>query len=129
MSFSLVREPPTAAYEALPACLLFKGDHKETVEGISDIAFPLPVMHRLPGIGEQKVAASFKAIECLDRAWPDWPRGRSWRNALISYNHALKGWRATNVPGAGSSRLLAARRSCPAPNPHHSVQALRRFLR
>lgn len=109
-------------------CLLIcfsKDDHKKTEEVMSDIAFPEPVILQLPGIGERKVATSFEAIECLDREWPDWARGRSWRNALIACNDALEGWRDPKV--ARRRFVKAATRAALMPSRRARMSRLESF--
>ncbi len=67
-------------------------DARTMEEVMIDVVFSKPVVLRLPGIGARKVATSYEAIECLENEWPDWARGRSWRNACIACRNALDGW-------------------------------------
>lgn len=60
---------------------------------MTDISFPSPVVLRMPSGGERKVATSFEALECLEREWPQWARGRRWRSAMTVCRDALDGWR------------------------------------
>lgn len=69
---------------------------------MTDIAFPSPVLLRMPSGGERKVATSFEALECLDREWPEWARGRRWRSAMSVCRDALDGWRT----GADAQRAF-----------------------
>jgi len=61
---------------------------------MADIDFADPVTLRLPGNGPRKVATAFEALECLERDWPDWARGRRWRNAVATCKDAIDGWRS-----------------------------------
>lgn len=76
---------------------------------MNDIAFSEPVILRLPGIGERKIATSFEAIQCLENEWPDWARGRSWRSAHIACRDVLDGWR--DARKARQRLVKAARRA------------------
>lgn len=84
---------------------------------MTDVAFSKPVVLRLPGIGARKVATSYEAIECLENEWPDWARGRSWRNAYFACRDALDGWcsekgaRESFTKAAIRAGFLEARRS------------------
>ncbi len=60
-----------------------------------DINFADPVTLRLPGNGQRKVATAFEALECLERDWPEWARGRRWRSAIATCRDAIDGWRAS----------------------------------
>lgn len=60
---------------------------------MADIMFTEPVILRMPHTGFRKVATSFEALECLEHEWPDWARGRRWRNAIVACRDALDGWR------------------------------------
>lgn len=61
---------------------------------MTDVEFAAPVILRLPGTGERKVATAFEALECLENEWPEWARGRRWRNAVAACRDALDGWRS-----------------------------------
>lgn len=76
---------------------------------MKDIMFAEPVILRMPHTGLRKVATSFEALECLEREWPDWARGRHWRSATVACRDALDGWRTAKE--ARRSFLKAARRA------------------
>ncbi|MEQ1954971.1 DUF982 domain-containing protein [Mesorhizobium sp. CN2-181] len=91
---------------------------------MNDVAFSEPVILHLPGIGDRKVATSFEAIECLQNEWPQWARGRSWRNAQSACRDALDGWcgakpaRRSFVKAADRAGLLPSLRRSSAPAWH-----------
>lgn len=60
---------------------------------MTDVAFPTPVLLRMAGRGERQVSTSFEALECLEREWPEWARGRRWRSAVTTCRDSLDGWR------------------------------------
>ncbi|WP_173930949.1 DUF982 domain-containing protein [Chelativorans sp. Marseille-P2723] len=76
---------------------------------MEDVAFAVPVVLRMSGIGERKVATSFEALECLERDWPEWARGRRWRVAVRTCRDALEGWRTATE--ARRSFMKAAMRA------------------
>lgn len=76
---------------------------------MSEIVFNEPVILRMPKNGLRKVATAFEALECLEREWPDWARGRRWRNAMIACRDALDGWRSAKE--ARRSFMKAAMRA------------------
>ena len=76
---------------------------------MADIMFTEPVILRMPHTGFRKVATSFEALECLEHEWPDWARGRRWRNAVAACRDALDGWRSAKE--ARRSFMKAAMRA------------------
>lgn len=60
---------------------------------MTDVIFTEPVILRMPDTGFRQVATSFEALECLEREWPDWARGRRWLSAIVACRDALDGWR------------------------------------
>src|SRR5690606_31855713 len=68
-----------------------RSENKEEV--MTDVMFTEPVILRMPDTGFRQVATSFEALECLEREWPDWARGRRWRSAIVACRDALDGWR------------------------------------
>lgn len=87
---------------------------------MADIVFSDPVILRLPDRGERKVATSFEALECLDREWPEWARGRRWRNARMTCRDALDGWRSAKE--ARRSFVRAATRAGLLPRTTRAVR-------
>jgi hypothetical protein len=84
-----------------------RSENKEEV--MSDVVFNEPVILRMPKTGFRKVATGFEALECLEREWPDWARGRRWRNAIVACRDALDGWRSAKE--ARRSFMKAAMRA------------------
>jgi hypothetical protein len=96
-------------------CLLLKRRQK-TEEVMNDVRFSEPVTLRF-STTSRNVASSFEALECLDRQWPEWARGRSWRAAARACRDALDGWRSAR--DARKAFLKAARRAGLVPGPTH----------